>query len=324
MNAIHVDLFVYDDKFGCTPNIDYYVRGVRHLCSFTEIVSNHHKRRLSTPSVLHGNINAIWANGRILNLSHPTGSNVLAHFGCRFGRERWKSVQRKVNTTQQVTTGCRKTDPYIYILCPLSSRLRINPSSAETNFVQTQGCKDFWKPSKQCHVGIHWKALTEYFQMSIHLPGFQSFSKIFASFLLARLSTSSIRVKEVLFSITITFNRLVIQPPWIPYSGSYMLWPETMTQGFLNISLFKGNSTICPRCIILSCAGLVIYDFISLYNSDVSLIVEGGILYQIIYHKSANEWGNFISNITSQIVMSNVFLFRFFRQYTVHIGWIGK
>ena len=33
---------------------------------------------------------------------------------------------------------------------------------------KAQGCKDFWKPSKPCHVGIHWIALTEYSQMSTH------------------------------------------------------------------------------------------------------------------------------------------------------------
>ena len=36
-------------------------------------------------------------------------------------------------------------------------------------------CKDFWKPSKPCYVGIHWKALVEYSQMSAHVPGSQSF-----------------------------------------------------------------------------------------------------------------------------------------------------
>ena len=28
---------------------------------------------------------------------------------------------------------------------------------------------------KPCHVGIHWIVLTEYFHMSVHVPGFQSF-----------------------------------------------------------------------------------------------------------------------------------------------------
>ena len=39
---------------------------------------------------------------------------------------------------------------------------------------KAQGCKDFQKPVKPCHVGINWIALTEYSQMSTHLAGFQS------------------------------------------------------------------------------------------------------------------------------------------------------
>ena len=48
--------------------------------------------------------------------------------------------------------------------------------------------KDFWKPSKPCHVGIHWKALAEYSQMSTHMPGFQWFFRIFALFCIGQLS----------------------------------------------------------------------------------------------------------------------------------------
>ena len=59
-------------------------------------------------------------------------------------------------------------------LMPLNlSMLRLLSSKAK-------GCKDFWKSSKPCHVGIHWKALAEYFQMSTHLPRFQLFFRIFA------------------------------------------------------------------------------------------------------------------------------------------------
>ena len=47
---------------------------------------------------------------------------------------------------------------------------------------KAQGCKDFWKASKPCHVGIHWMALTEYSQMSTHLPGLWSFFRFFAPF----------------------------------------------------------------------------------------------------------------------------------------------
>ena len=37
----------------------------------------------------------------------------------------------------------------------------------------------FWKPSKPCHVGTHRIDLAEYFLMSTHVPGFQSFSQVF-------------------------------------------------------------------------------------------------------------------------------------------------
>ena len=59
-----------------------------------------------------------------------------------------------------------------------------------------QGCKDFLKPPKNRIVGIHWIALTEYSQMSTHLPGFQSvFSFFLHLYVSAKLATSSIRVK---------------------------------------------------------------------------------------------------------------------------------
>ena len=49
-------------------------------------------------------------------------------------------------------------------------------------------CKNLWKPLKPCRVGIHWKGLTECFQMSTHLPGFQSFFRFFASFCIGLIS----------------------------------------------------------------------------------------------------------------------------------------
>ena len=48
--------------------------------------------------------------------------------------------------------------------------LRLLPAEA-------QGCQDLWKPFKPCracHVGIHWMALAEFFQLTTHVPGFQS------------------------------------------------------------------------------------------------------------------------------------------------------
>ena len=53
---------------------------------------------------------------------------------------------------------------------------------------KAQGCKYFWKTCKQCHVGIHWIALAEYFQMSTHMQGFQSFSGFLASFCIGQIS----------------------------------------------------------------------------------------------------------------------------------------
>ena len=48
--------------------------------------------------------------------------------------------------------------------------------------LKAQGHKDFWNTSNHGHAGIHWIALAEYFQMSINVPGFQSFLRFFASF----------------------------------------------------------------------------------------------------------------------------------------------
>ena len=53
---------------------------------------------------------------------------------------------------------------------------------------KAQGCNFFWKPSKPCHVGIHWIALDDYSQMSTHMPGFQSFFSFFASFCIGKIS----------------------------------------------------------------------------------------------------------------------------------------
>ena len=53
---------------------------------------------------------------------------------------------------------------------------------------KAQGRKYFQKPSKPCHVGIHWKALAEDFHMSTHLPGFRSFFRFFASFCIGQIS----------------------------------------------------------------------------------------------------------------------------------------
>ena len=50
------------------------------------------------------------------------------------------------------------------------------------------GHKDFWKPSKPCQIGIHWKAFAEYSQMSTHVPGISSFFTFFATFCIGQIS----------------------------------------------------------------------------------------------------------------------------------------
>ena len=53
---------------------------------------------------------------------------------------------------------------------------------------KAQGLKDFRKTSKPGHVGTHWIALAEYYHMSTHVPGFQSFFRLFASFYIGQIS----------------------------------------------------------------------------------------------------------------------------------------
>ena len=60
------------------------------------------------------------------------------------------------------------------------------------------------KDAKTCHVGIHWKALAEYSQMSSHLSFFSDILYRFLHhFVLAKLATSSIRVISCLKCICI-------------------------------------------------------------------------------------------------------------------------
>ena len=64
-----------------------------------------------------------------------------------------------------------------------------------------QGRQDFWKPSKPCHVGIHWTALPEYSQMNTHVPGFQSFFRIFASFCIGQNSYQQQGVNDTQYTL---------------------------------------------------------------------------------------------------------------------------
>ena len=53
---------------------------------------------------------------------------------------------------------------------------------------KAKGRKDYCKQSKPCHVGIHWKALAEYSQMSTHVAGFLWFFMFFASLCIGKIS----------------------------------------------------------------------------------------------------------------------------------------
>ena len=59
-----------------------------------------------------------------------------------------------------------------------------NPFNAEATFslIQSTRSQRFEKTSKPCQVGIHKIALTENSQMGTHVPGFQSFFIVLASF----------------------------------------------------------------------------------------------------------------------------------------------
>ena len=70
------------------------------------------------------------------------------------------------------------SDNTCYLTLPM---LRLLSSKAQKR-------KDFCKPSKLSHLGIHWIALAEFFQMSTHLPGFQSVSRFFIPFCICQIS----------------------------------------------------------------------------------------------------------------------------------------
>ena len=53
---------------------------------------------------------------------------------------------------------------------------------------EPQERKDHSKPSKPCHIGMHWIALAEYSQMNTQVSGFQSFFRLFASVCIGQIS----------------------------------------------------------------------------------------------------------------------------------------
>ena len=70
------------------------------------------------------------------------------------------------------------------------------PSNAEASyFHRMTRMQRFFKTIKPCHVGIHWKALAEFSQMSTQMPGFQPFLGVLQHFVLAKLATIRIWMK---------------------------------------------------------------------------------------------------------------------------------
>ena len=58
----------------------------------------------------------------------------------------------------------------------LANRFSLTLSMLRLLSSKAQERRQFFKPLKPCHVGIHWKALAESFLMSTNFPGFLSFS----------------------------------------------------------------------------------------------------------------------------------------------------
>ena len=90
----------------------------------------------------------------------------------------------KTNKQQQPST--KLTKHFLHSL-ELYSCCRLTLPMLRLLSSEVQGCADFWKSSKPSHVGIHWKALSEYSQMRTHLPRFQSFFSFFASFCICQI-----------------------------------------------------------------------------------------------------------------------------------------
>ena len=138
-----------------------------------------------------------------------------------------------------------------------------NPSNVGANFIQSTRMQKFRKPFKPYHVGIHWKALTEYSQISTHVPWFQSFFRLFASLCIGQIS--SIKVKPRLYygkySVRSLFsrelwpvgwnNRLdntcfnVFQNYYLPSSASSSLFSLALPKAALALPKFFRCKTIC-------------------------------------------------------------------------------
>ena len=90
----------------------------------------------------------------------------------------------------------------------------VNLSNAKATLVQSTRTQ---RSSKPCHFGIHRIALAENSQMITHVPVFQSFYSFLHHFVLAKLATSSRRVKYMLerrHAVHIIIGRLPFLTCW--------------------------------------------------------------------------------------------------------------
>ena len=103
---------------------------------------------------------------------------------------------------------------------------RVNPLVLWVFSSKEKWCNFFKKATKHWHVGIHWKGLTEYSQMSTHLPGFPYFFRFFHHFVMDKLATSSIRVINPL-----TLNLLVANLADTKWCRKPVKWLEPWHMG---------------------------------------------------------------------------------------------
>ena len=164
------------------PTITY-----QQLSTHLEVTPSLDPQTLCTPSLLtsgmislsldicspyhHGHTQL--PNTKYPNTGHPGGR--VAGLGC---------CSTTVDGSDSWNTGLCHEYHLPGLLCCVSYRnsWNITQTAPHTHLNLCNGCKDFWNPSKPCHLGIHWIALAEYSQMSTHGPGFQPFFRFFASF----------------------------------------------------------------------------------------------------------------------------------------------
>ena len=125
---------------------------------------------------------------------------------------------------------------------------------------KAQGCKHLRNTSKPWYVGIHWKALAEYPQISTICQGFSHFISFSHHFVLAELATTSIKVNPspplCIFSCLIYVYDLPVHPARSPQSGPA---PQQLIAGTLyrcswsHDSQTEDNGSLSEDSCVLKC-----------------------------------------------------------------------